>query len=75
MIEVLNGFGSLLLQLILVPTKSSVQAMEQAINHVIMLKQFVNSIRPIYEALSGARSAMLSEIRAVRLHSDMCSLR
>ncbi|KAL1643438.1 MutS protein msh4 [Diplodia intermedia] len=41
--------------------------MEQAINHIIMLKQFVISIRPIYEALTGARSAMLCEIQAVRI--------
>ncbi|OMP81393.1 MutS protein-like protein 4 [Diplodia seriata] len=44
--------------------------MEQAINHVIMLKQFVISIRPIYEALTGARSAMLCEIQAF-CHPDL----
>ncbi|KAF9629883.1 hypothetical protein BFW01_g64 [Lasiodiplodia theobromae] len=44
--------------------------MEQAINHVIMLKQFVISIRPIYEALTGARSTMLREIQAF-CHPDL----
>ncbi|KAJ9645092.1 MutS protein msh4 [Coniosporium tulheliwenetii] len=49
--------------LIVVPTRPSVQHTEQSINQVIMLKQFVNSVKPIYEALTGARSAMLTNIR------------
>jgi len=52
-------------QLIVIPTKPSVQHTEQAINQVIMLKQFVNSVKPIYEALAGARSAILNQIREV----------
>jgi DNA mismatch repair protein MSH4 len=30
-----------------------------------MLKQFVGSVEPIYEALTGARSSMLNNIREV----------
>ena len=54
-------------QLIVIPAKPSVQHTEQAINQVIMLKQFVLSVNPIYEALTGARTEMLSTIRNVGL--------
>ncbi|EON65045.1 hypothetical protein W97_04280 [Coniosporium apollinis CBS 100218] len=57
----------ILTSLIVVPTKPSVQHTEQSINQVIMLKRFVNSVKPIYEALTGARSAMLTNIR------ELCS--
>ncbi|KAK5275934.1 MutS protein msh4, partial [Cryomyces antarcticus] len=55
----------ILTALIMIPTTSSVQHTEQSVNNVIMLKQFVNSIKPIFEALTGSRSAMLEEIRQV----------
>ncbi|KAI9739771.1 MAG: MutS protein msh4 [Cirrosporium novae-zelandiae] len=48
---------------VIVPTKATVQYAEQSINNVIMLKQYVESIRPIYEALTGAMSGLLKEIR------------
>lgn len=50
-------------QLILLPTKVTIKTTEQNINQVIMLKQFVMSVNPIYEALTGARSSMLHNIR------------
>ena len=56
-----------LTQLILIPTQPSLKDTEQAVNNVIMLKQFVILIRPVFEALTGARSTMLQEIR------DLCS--
>jgi DNA mismatch repair protein MSH4 len=56
-----------LTQLILIPTQPSLKDTEQAVNNVIMLKQFVMLIRPVFEALTGARSTMLQEIR------DLCS--
>jgi DNA mismatch repair protein MSH4 len=56
-----------LTQLILIPTQPSLKDTEQAVNNVIMLKQFVMLIRPVSEALAGARSTMLQEIR------DLCS--
>jgi DNA mismatch repair protein MSH4 len=56
-----------LTQLILIPTQPSLKDTEQAVNNVIMLKKFVMLIRPVFEALTGARSTMLQEIR------DLCS--
>ncbi|KAF2474591.1 uncharacterized protein BDR25DRAFT_383924 [Lindgomyces ingoldianus] len=53
----------ILTALIVIPTKPTIQTTEQSINHVIMLKQFVTSVNPIYEALTGARSSMLHNIR------------
>ncbi|KAF2744082.1 hypothetical protein M011DRAFT_489176 [Sporormia fimetaria CBS 119925] len=49
--------------LIIIPTKPTIHTTEQSINQVIMLKHFVNSVNPVYEALTGARSAMLHNIR------------
>ena len=56
-----------LTQLILIPTQPSLKDTEQAVNNVIMLKQFVMLIRPVFESLVGARSTMLQDIR------DLCS--
>ena len=52
-----------LTQLIIVPTQPTLKDTEQAVNNVIMLKQFVNLIKPVFEALTGARASMLQEIR------------
>ncbi|KAJ4988349.1 MutS domain V [Stagonosporopsis vannaccii] len=49
--------------LIVKPVKPTLQTTEQAINQVIMLKQFILSVSPVYEALTGARSSMLNNIR------------
>ncbi|KAF2112484.1 muts domain V-domain-containing protein [Lophiotrema nucula] len=53
----------ILTSLIVIPTKPTIQTTEQAINQVIMLKQFVISVNPIYEALTGAKCTMLHNIR------------
>jgi DNA mismatch repair protein MSH4 len=53
----------ILTQLILIPTQPSLKDTEQSVNNVIMLKQTVMLIRPVFEALTGARSTMLQEIR------------
>ncbi|KAF2280678.1 uncharacterized protein EI97DRAFT_367992 [Westerdykella ornata] len=53
----------ILTALIVIPTKPTIHTTEQSINQVIMLKHFVNSVSPVYEALTGARSDMLSNIR------------
>jgi len=55
------------LQLIVKPAKPTLQTTEQAINQVIMLKQFVSSVNPVFEALTGARSTMLNNIREVTM--------
>ncbi|KAF2441187.1 hypothetical protein P171DRAFT_419370 [Karstenula rhodostoma CBS 690.94] len=53
----------ILTALIIVPTKPTIQTTEQSINQIIMLKHFTTSVSPIYEALTGARSWMLNNIR------------
>ncbi|TKA26267.1 hypothetical protein B0A50_05046 [Salinomyces thailandicus] len=55
----------ILTQLILVPLQPSFKDTEQAVNNVIMLKQFVSLIQPVFEALTGARSSMLRGIRTI----------
>lgn len=52
-------------KLILNPVKSTFHHVEQSVNHVIMLKSYVMSINPVYEALAGAQSALLKKIRDV----------
>jgi hypothetical protein len=59
------------LQLIVTPSKVTLQTTEQAINQVIMLKQFVNSVNPVFEALAGTASTMLNNIREVRWHLNL----
>ncbi|KAH7077239.1 muts domain V-domain-containing protein [Paraphoma chrysanthemicola] len=53
----------ILTALIITPSKPTLQTTEQAINQVIMLKHFVGSVNPIYEALTGTGSRMLDNIR------------
>jgi len=52
-------------KLIITPTKPTLQTTEAAINQIIMLKHFVGSVNPIYEALTGTGSSMLNNIREV----------
>ncbi|KAG4433065.1 hypothetical protein IFR05_011459 [Cadophora sp. M221] len=53
----------LLSSLIIIPTRPDIQQSEQSINKVLMLKSFVQSITPLFEALAGARSGLLCMIR------------
>lgn len=39
-----------------------------------MLKQFVACVNPVYEALTGARSSMLNNIREARAQQLMMAL-
>ena len=55
----------ILTQLILIPVQPSLELTAQAINNVIMLKQFVNLIKPVFEALTCSRSSILDEIRTL----------
>ena len=57
----------MLTQLILTPAQPSLKDTEQAINNVILLKQFVMLIQPVFEALTGSRCSLLQEIR------EMCT--
>jgi len=51
--------------LIVIPKQATIQQTEQSVNNVIMLRQFVISINPIYKALTGSRSFLLTNIRDV----------
>ncbi|KAG0643376.1 muts domain V-domain-containing protein [Tuber brumale] len=53
----------LLTALITMPVKPSLKHSEQAINNVIILKQSLSSIAPVYDSLSPARSWLLVSIR------------
>lgn len=57
-------------QLVVIPAQPYQVTEEQTINNVIMLRQFVVSVKPIYEALDGATSALLAEIREVVITSQ-----
>lgn len=46
-------------------TKPDMTYMEQSVNHVLMLKTFVNSIRPIWQALGSSKCEELSHIHQV----------
>jgi hypothetical protein len=39
--------------------------MEQSVNNVLMLKTFVDSIKPVWQALTGVGSEELQKIRQV----------
>jgi len=51
------------LQLIVLPKNLTMEYMEQSINKILMLKQFLQAINPLYEALAGCRSELLAQIR------------
>ncbi|KAF7877597.1 hypothetical protein EAF04_001269 [Stromatinia cepivora] len=53
----------LLTCLIIIPTVPGIWNSEQDINNILMLKSFAQSIGPVFESLSGARSELLVEIR------------
>ena len=52
-------------QITTIPTKPSIQLWEQSINNVILVKQYIKSIPPVYEALLGTTSKQLQDIREV----------
>ena len=47
------------------PVKPSLKHSEQAINNIIILKQSLSSIAPVYDSLGSARSWLLVSIRNV----------
>lgn len=65
--KALKGFGDvekLLTNLIVLPTEPSLEATQQAINHVLMIKNFVVSVPGLFESLTAARCDLLVEIRS-----------
>ncbi|KAI5296184.1 MutS protein msh4 [Ascosphaera acerosa] len=72
--QALRGFvdaDRVLSSLTVVPTVVTLQHAESAINNVIVLKTYVSAIRPVCEALTGARSSLLSMIRDYRAVIDL----
>lgn len=64
--KALKGFGDvekLLTKLIVLPTEPSIEASEQAINDVLMIKNFVTSVPAVFESLAAARCDLLEKIR------------
>jgi DNA mismatch repair protein MSH4 len=54
------------MKLIILPTKQEdFRYMEQSANNVLMLKAFINSIKPVWQALNGATSQELQKIQQV----------
>jgi DNA mismatch repair protein MSH4 len=49
--------------LIIIPAQPDIRQSEQLINSILMLKNFVQAICPVYEVLAGARSDLLTTIR------------
>ncbi|KAJ5607813.1 hypothetical protein N7537_004432 [Penicillium hordei] len=52
-----------IIEIILVPTKRTIQYVEQSVNNVIMLKTYVSAIKNIFQALGAAQSDLLLTIR------------
>ncbi|KAJ5963941.1 uncharacterized protein N7479_003817 [Penicillium vulpinum] len=64
--QALKGFidaDKVLTAIILVPTKRTIQYVEQSVNNVIMLKTYVSAIKKIFQALGAAQSDLLLTIR------------
>lgn len=49
----------------MVPTKRTIQYIEQSVNTVIMLKTYLSAIKKVYQALGAAQSDLLLNIRQV----------
>lgn len=49
------------------PKRLDFQYMEQSVNNVLMLKSFVDSIKPVWQILAGASSPELLKIQQVCL--------
>ncbi|CAG8008508.1 unnamed protein product [Penicillium nalgiovense] len=64
--QALKGFidaDKVLTAITLVPTKRTIQYVEQSVNNVIMLKTYVSAIKNIFQALGAAQSDLLLTIR------------
>lgn len=48
-----------------IPTQPSVQYWENSINNVILLKQYIKSVPPIFDALVGVKSNILKQVSEV----------
>lgn len=55
--------------MVVVPSKLDFQYAEQSVNNVLMLKSFVDAIKPVWQSLSGASSLDLQRVREL-CHPD-----
>ncbi|KAJ0120584.1 MutS domain V [Diaporthe amygdali] len=62
-LKVFGDVEKLLTKMILLPTEPSLQASEQAINEVLMIKSFVAAVPGVFGSLATARSTLLIKIR------------
>ena len=58
----------LLSQLVIFATKIDFHHAEQSINHMLMLKTFIDGIKPVWQALAGVSSKELVKIREVFIY-------
>ncbi|EMR86098.1 putative dna mismatch repair protein msh4 protein [Botrytis cinerea BcDW1] len=62
-LKLIPDIEKLLTCLIIIPNLPGIWNSEQDINNILMLKSFAQSISPVFESLSGARSELLVQIR------------
>ncbi|RDW64207.1 hypothetical protein BP5796_10709 [Coleophoma crateriformis] len=62
-IQPFRDIEKLLTKLIIIPQKPNMAHAEQSINNILLLKSFAAQVPRVNEALKGARSDLLSEIR------------
>ncbi|KAK6614366.1 DNA mismatch repair protein [Botrytis cinerea] len=62
-LKLIPDIEKLLTCLIIIPNLPGIWNSEQDINNILMLKSFAQSISPVFESLSGARSELLAQIR------------
>jgi DNA mismatch repair protein MSH4 len=60
------------IQLVIIKTEGNIQQMEQSINQVVILKTFIDSIKPVWQALTAAASQELRKICQVCTMYDRC---
>jgi hypothetical protein len=58
-------------QLIIKPLHPTLETTEQSLNNIIMLRHFVTTIKPIFDALDDARSGLLMKIRQARTFDNL----
>ncbi|KAL9010756.1 MAG: hypothetical protein Q9173_004335, partial [Seirophora scorigena] len=59
------------IQITIIPTKPTVQYLEQSINNVIALKQYVKAIPAVFEALATVQSGLLLDINRLCAHQEL----
>ena len=52
-------------KIVVIPKRPSLQRWEQSINNVILVRQYVRAIPTLYQALEGAESSLLQDVRRI----------